>query len=287
MNAVHSERRKKYGAAAQHAFHSGERDRVGRLKERVQLTIQEAGTQARVYTTAAILKGMQARERAKAEAVEDQIKFVRGRIKAIMSVLAFDHVGARCVTDDGIAYFDLVFPYYVELAHLTDAFAFDLASSMIRYHMPVLYREMGEDALSEEWARLTELRAIAQSRKDANPATQGKGYLYWLPTADTITRDLNLTRARRTAVNAAYIAHGDSFPIRGIGTVDEITPEEVRQGAKVRQIKCRRAKGIKPQSERNKTAEFMDLAAWRGCSLSTIKNRDKNGTLMAYLMGDC
>lgn len=220
----------------------------------MDINIEAAPVQAG-SNTISVLRTLQAQEAIKSALVSSQVTRVQGRIRAFLATLTFDN-GKQCLTDDGEVYLGLLLPHYVELAHLSDRMAFPEAVARLRLWIPYTVEKRGIAWIEREWSRLTEERSIALTARDASPEHRGKGYVYWLPRAETISRDLNLTRARRDAINATYAIHEDGLPIRGIPAVDQLSPEAMREADRVRKEHKRRTNGVKPQSKRTASADI-------------------------------
>ncbi|MCJ2081000.1 hypothetical protein [Methylobacterium sp. J-090] len=195
------------------------------------------------------------------------------------------------MTDDGEVFLALLLPHYVELAHLSDRMAFSEAVTRLRLWLPHTFAQRGVRWIEREWYRLCEVRSVAVSSRDANPVHRDTPFVFWLPTAETVSRDLNLTRARRDAINAVYAAHEDGLPIRGLPAIDPLSDEEAREADRVRKEKERRAKGVKAQSSRTETADETAFREGLGISFGRWYRATKAGpdAVLALVMkeGGC
>ena len=246
---------------------------MGFSNERRMNTTTDANVQG---TTAPQILQEAARNEAKWD--WKQIKgliFAYGRVKTVNAILSWRH-GGPCDTDDGIAYFDLMLPYCVEIAHLDPEARFDLAMRRFRHWMPRVVAELGEVGIGQQWDALAETRSIAESMRRVTSET---GNVQWLPTAAKIRDDLRLTHAERAGINKLY----DKQIIRGIGVIDPPSAEERRALKTERMTASRRAAGVTPQSERTSTAEAEHLGGLVGCTGRTIRSHIAKGTLDTFL----
>ncbi|AWN35267.1 hypothetical protein DK427_05570 [Methylobacterium radiodurans] len=133
--------------------------------------------------------------------------------------------------------------------------------------LPALIAQVTPEALAVEFERhRTEAIAFMARRISSTRAS-----FHWGPRPGEIATTLQTTTAQLRDAGANRY---------GLTSIDPESPKERDLKRKERQ---RREAGMKPQSERTKTAERKVLADCLGCSLRTIQRHEHAGTLAEFV----
>lgn len=186
-----------------------------------------------------------------------EASFAHGRRNSITRILMHRH-GQGVWTDDGPVYLELITPFIVEACELSGRSAYVEVLAWARRHLPAHVRNHGMVAVVELVRSTLERR----DRAEAAQAGSNQPYLLWLPDMNELSQGLRPTRAEVALLG-----------LSGWRAIDPPSAEERRSADAERKRQERLAKGVRPQSTRNKTKDLEMQAAAEGISLSTLKRR--------------
>lgn len=182
--------------------------------------------------------------------------FPRQRIGCLTKILKHRH-GGVCDTDDAETYFDLVAPFLVCAAAIEKGDPVAYVAGWCKTNIPAFAQGIGLAGI--------EARVNAMVRLMEHARRTGAK---WTPDMPAIVSALQLTQEENRAIG-----------LRGFGSINRPTAEDVKARKKEHARKVRLDKGMVPQSQRHRTRNDIALAECIGRSLRTIKRWRASGRL--------